>query len=40
MKTYVQHEEALKSFDYDTALLYSKAFNIDIDLLNINKVKK
>jgi hypothetical protein len=40
MKTYVQHEEAIKSFDYDTALLYSKAFNIDIDLLNSNKVKK
>jgi hypothetical protein len=39
LKSYIQHEEAIKSFDFDTAEIYSKAFNININLLYTNKNK-
>ena len=37
IKTYLQHEEAVKSIDFDAAQIYSKAFNINIDLLYTSK---
>ena len=38
IKTYIQHEEAIRTFDGKTALIYSKAFKVSsVWLLGDNK---
>jgi hypothetical protein len=39
LKTYLKHEEAIKSLDFESAEIYSKAFNIDLNLLYIDKAR-
>ena len=39
LKTYLQHEEAIKPLDFESAETYSKAFNIDLNLLYIDKAR-